>query len=295
MARRDFTYLSNWMRRGYAIVASDYAGLGTPGLPAYLNGRSEAHNIVDMVKAGRAYSLAHLPPGQRLSNRWVVIGQSQGGGAAIYTARYASAFGGRGLHYRGAVGTGVPAFIEQVVGGLGPSTGPFPPATTEYMSYILASLRWVYPQLGLNGILTPTGRKYLGLAQRMCGFPFEKVLSGVRLGAFFTRPLSSRPGLTRTLAAYMAMPESGFDKPFFMGHGLRDTDVPYGLAAAYVAKLRANCQPVTFKTYDTDHSGTVIASQKDSHPFVRALFKGTPLPPGDTRPRPCRAGVPAPS
>ena len=44
------------MREGYAVVASDYTGLGTPGLPAYLNGRSEAHNIVDVVKAGRAYA-----------------------------------------------------------------------------------------------------------------------------------------------------------------------------------------------------------------------------------------------
>ena len=56
LPRRDRPYLANWMREGYAVVASDYAGLGTPGLPAYLNGRSEAHNIVDIVKAARAYA-----------------------------------------------------------------------------------------------------------------------------------------------------------------------------------------------------------------------------------------------
>jgi len=39
-----------------------------------------------------------------------------------------------------------------------------------------------------------------------------------------------------------------------------------------VAKLKANHQPVTFKTYDSDHSGTLLLSQKDSHPFVRRLF-----------------------
>ena len=94
------------------MVASDSAGLGTDGLPAYLNGRSEAHNVVDMVKAGRAYAQARLGAGEQLSNRWVVIGQSQGGGAAIYTARYATEFGGDGLRYTGAVGTGVPAYIE---------------------------------------------------------------------------------------------------------------------------------------------------------------------------------------
>jgi hypothetical protein len=70
----------------------------------------------------------------------------------------------------------------------------------------------------------------------------------------------------------MAMPEKGFDKPFFIGHGFRDTDVPYTVTLPYVQKLMANGQPLTFKTYDTDHSGTVIQSQADSHPFVRMLF-----------------------
>ena len=120
LPERDRPYLANWMREGYAIVASDYAGLGTPGLPAYLNGRSEAHNVVDIVKAGRAYARTRLAAGSRLARKWVVIGQSQGGGAAIYTARYATDFGGRGLDYRGAVGTGVPAYIEIPVNALAP-------------------------------------------------------------------------------------------------------------------------------------------------------------------------------
>ena len=115
--KRDFTYLHNWMKEGYAVVASDYVGLGTPGLPAYLGGRSEAHNIVDIVKAGRAFAARRLPANEQLSRRWVVIGQSQGGGAAIYTARYATQFGGRGLDYLGAVGTGVPANVETILRG----------------------------------------------------------------------------------------------------------------------------------------------------------------------------------
>jgi hypothetical protein len=48
--------------------------------------------------------------------------------------------------------------------------------------------------------------------------------------------------------------------------------VPYTVTLPYVQKLMANGQPLTFKTYDTDHSGTVIQSQADSHPFVRMLF-----------------------
>ena len=269
--KRDFTYLHNWMKEGYAVVASDYVGLGTPGLPAYLGGRSEAHNIVDIVKAGRAFASRRLPVSERLSRRWVVIGQSQGGGAAIYTARYATQFGGRGLDYLGAVGTGVPANVETILAGVGPQSS-FSSGLTAYGAYILASLRSWYPALHVDSILTPTGRHYLAVAQRVCIDPLDTAMQGVVVGRWLTATLGSLPRWTQTINSYMKMPETGFDKPFFMAHGLRDQDVPYTLTGPYVAKLKANHQPVTFRTYDSDHSGTLLLSQKASHPFVRRLF-----------------------
>jgi hypothetical protein len=274
LPHRDRPYLANWMREGYAIVASDYVGLGTPGLPAYLNGRSEAHNIVDIVKAGRAYARKQLPASSRLARKWVVIGQSQGAGAAIYTARYATKFGGRGLDYRGAVGTGTPAYVEKVVNALGPGFPTLSAAFTGYLTYIYTSLRSVHPELGIDGILAPTGRKWLKRAETSCITPFEHAVEGVELGNFLTAQAASLPNFVRTVARYMAMPESGFDKPFFMGHGLQDMDVPYGLTSDYVKKLKANHQPLTFKTYNSDHSGTLLKSQKNTHPFVRKLFAG---------------------
>ncbi len=271
LPERDRPYLANWMRDGYAVVASDYAGLGTPGLMAYLHGRSEAHNIVDIVKAGRAHA-RRLSRRSRLARKWVAIGQSQGAGAAIYTARYATRFGGRGLDYRGAVGTGTPAYIEDVVSQLDPRFPALSPGLAAYMSYILAGMRWTYPDLGINDVLTSTGRRYIRLAESRCVFPFEEDLKGAKLGEFFTRAVTTLPRFGRTVEKYMGMPEKGFDKPFFMGHGLDDADVPYVLTRPYVEKLRANRQPLTFKSYDSDHSGTLLASQKDTHPFVRKLF-----------------------
>lgn len=269
---RDRPYLANWMREGYAIVASDYAGLGTRGLMAYLHGRSEAHNIVDNVKAGRAYA-RRLSPRSRLARKWVVVGQSQGAGAAIYTARYATRFGGRALDYRGAVGTGTPAYIENALSQLVPGFPALSPGLTAYVSYILAGMRWTHPDLGINGVLTRTGRKYLKRAETECVLPFEKDLEGVSVGSFVTRGLSTLPNFARTAKDYMAMPEKGFDKPFFMGHGLNDSDVPYALTKPYVEKLKANDEPLTFKRYEADHSGTLLESQKDTHPFVRKLLR----------------------
>jgi hypothetical protein len=272
LPKRDRPYLANWMREGYAIVASDYAGLGTPGLMAYLHGRSEAHNIVDIVKAGRAYA-RRLSPESRLARKWVVIGQSQGAGAAIYTARHATRFGGRALDYRGAVGTGTPAYIENVVTQLAPGFPPVSTGITAYMAYILAGMRWTYPDLGIDGVLTDEGRRYVRLAETRCVFSFEQDLEDAVLGNFFVRGLSTVPNFARATRRYLAMPERGFDKPFFMGHGIDDTDVPYALTKPYVQALKANRQPLTFKSYNSDHSGTLLRSQKDTHPFVRKLFR----------------------
>lgn len=272
---RDFTYLKAWMSQGYAVVATDYAGLGTPGLPAYLHGLSESHNIVDIVKAARTFA-NRGPAWRQLARKYVIIGQSQGGGAAIYAARYATQFGGRALDYRGAVGTGTPANIEKTMLILGPHVPPvsvLPAGITSYIGYILASLRKVHPELGINNILTAEGKKYVALAEQQCVMQYETTVTKTNLGDWFTAPTSSLPKFADTVSAYMAMPTSGYDKPFFMANGLIDTDVPMAVTAAYVAQLTLNHQPVTFHTYPTDHSGTMAASLPDSEPFVRRLFR----------------------
>ncbi|MGN6722972.1 MAG: alpha/beta hydrolase family protein [Marmoricola sp.] len=271
---RDFAYLHTWMSQGYAVVATDYAGLGTPGLPAYLNGLSEAHNIVDMVKAGRAFANAG-PAYRQLASKFVIIGQSQGGGAAIYSARYATAFAGPGLSYRGAVGTGTPANIEKTLLIIGPKVPPvkaLPAGITSYMGYIFASLRYVYPQLGIDNILTAEGRKYLALAEQQCVNDYETSVAATNLGDWFTKPVALLPNFATIVNKYMAMPTSGFDKPFFMANGLLDTDVPFAVVLPYILQLELNRQPLTFHTYPTDHNGTMNASLPDSIPFVKKLF-----------------------
>ena len=272
LKQRDWSYLRTWMRQGYAIVASDYVGLGTPGLMPYLDTRATAHNVVDMVKAGRSFT-AEKPPRLRLARRWVTIGQSQGGGGAVGTARYATRFGGNRLSYRGAVGTGTPAYIEDYVELLGPEVPPLTGDLTAYLTYIVASLRDVHPELGIDDILTPTGRKYVDLAETVCDEQFAAMMEGVAMGSFFTLPLATLPGFRETVVDYMGMPETGFDKPFFMGHGAADVDVPYAQTLRYATVLQANGEPVVFKTYPTDHSGTMAASLEDTIPFVRRALR----------------------
>jgi acetyl esterase/lipase len=67
------------VERGYAIAATDYPGLGTPGPHPYLVGNSEARAVIDSVRA------AQMLPDVGNSNRYAVWGHSQGGQAALFT------------------------------------------------------------------------------------------------------------------------------------------------------------------------------------------------------------------
>jgi hypothetical protein len=148
-AERDWAYLGTWLKEGYAVVTADYAGLGTPDDHPYLNGKVAAHNVVDAVKAATEHYSS-------MSNKWVVIGQSQGGVAAVETARYATEFGGPGLDFRGAVGTGVGAYLEDIVAALGPDfPTKFGAGTITYALYVLQGLDATYPELNIESFLTP--------------------------------------------------------------------------------------------------------------------------------------------
>jgi len=77
-----FPLLTRWLKAGYAVVRTDYEGLGTPGEHPYLVGRSEGRAVLDMVRAARA-----LDP--RIGKRTIVAGHSQGGHAALWAGSLA--------------------------------------------------------------------------------------------------------------------------------------------------------------------------------------------------------------
>jgi hypothetical protein len=74
--------LTRWLKAGYAVVRTDYEGLGTPGVHPYLIGSSEGRSTLDIVRAAR-----DLDP--RVSKDMIISGHSQGGHAALWAASLA--------------------------------------------------------------------------------------------------------------------------------------------------------------------------------------------------------------
>ncbi|WP_231286596.1 alpha/beta hydrolase [Corynebacterium timonense] len=276
---RDAEYLNRWLDHGYAVVATDYAGLGTPGAHSYLNGHVAAANVVDSIQAAHQASF-----GPSLSKRWAVIGQSQGGGVALHVAHRATALSSQlGLDYRGAVATGAPAYIEEIVIAAGPTFPPvpLPSGLTTYGLYILAAVEEAHPHLDIDSALTPEGRFMVDQATRSCYSEVAAASAGTSLSRAFSRPLSDVPGLAPAIRSFMSTPTAGYDRPVFVGHGLTDIDVPSPIGIAlnsqlwlnqFAANAGARNARVEVRWYPTDHSGTVNLSTTHSAPFLREIF-----------------------
>ena len=93
--RYAFPLLQRWIKAGFAVVRTDYDGLGTPGVHQYLVGTSEGRSVLDAVLAARAFN-------GKLSKRYMIAGHSQGGHAALFAAAAAPKYL-HGLKLRGTV------------------------------------------------------------------------------------------------------------------------------------------------------------------------------------------------
>ena len=118
------------------------------------------------------------------------------------------------------------------------------------------------------------GLQRLQQGRTTCYPILKKALAGDDVRTWFKAPLMSIPGLSPALHEYMATPYKGYDRPIFLGQGLRDVDVPAPSALSLYAQMKANNQPVTLFVYpEDDHSSAVLASMKDSTPFVARILR----------------------
>jgi pimeloyl-ACP methyl ester carboxylesterase len=92
----DVATVNALVAAGFAVVAPDYEGLDAAGVHPYYNRASHAQSILQAVKVAAEFPLLNI------SKRWVVVGHSQGGHAALSAAQFSSDLGA-GFELKGAV------------------------------------------------------------------------------------------------------------------------------------------------------------------------------------------------
>jgi len=269
-SERDAKYLNAWLQQGYAIVATDYQGLGTPGPHPYLQVRPEANSVLDSVRA----ALKAFP---NVANQVVVIGQSQGGGAAFATAGIAPDYAPE-VHIRGTVGTGVPYLTPALLRRpANPTPQDKPEPTVAYNLYIGIMMQQGDPSLTPQQLVTERALPVLEKARTTCvGALFREVAN-----AGLNRPNALTPQYVTAFAAVLSRLEYTtlhLQTPVFVGTGDQDHDVPPAGQLALVRNACAEGSVVEAHLYaGLDHGGTVNASLKDSVPFVRRVMAGEPV------------------
>ena len=145
-------FVSTMVARGFAVVMTDYQGLGTPGVHTYVNRVAEADAMLD---AGRA---AMRLPGTSLDPHGPValFGYSQGGGASAAAVESAPVYAPE-LNIVGAFAGAVPADLRSQI--------PFTDGSVlaGVIGYALNSVIASYPEhAGLvRATLSPAGIQLL--------------------------------------------------------------------------------------------------------------------------------------
>ncbi|WP_433192371.1 lipase family protein [Nocardia sp. CA-107356] len=249
---------------GFAVVISDYVGLGTPGTHPYLDGPSQARSVIDGVRAARAVAPA-------LDTRWAVFGQSQGGQTALFTAALGPADAPE-LALRGAVATGAPSNLEYGVTVVGPWVPRLPlRKTTTYFGLILAGLRATAPELDIDSYLTPIGEQVLRIVESECVDDADALVHDIAIGQMLRRPLAG-PALESAVRSMLRIPTEAQTVPLFLGQGLTDLEVPAPLSVKLIADLRSSGADLQVGVYPGDHLSAAAAALPDALAFLHRVL-----------------------
>lgn len=237
--------------RGWALVATDYVGLGTSGPHPYLIGQGEARSVLDAVRAAR--QLEELT----LSDRTVVWGHSQGGHAALWTGVLAPTY----APDAGVVAVAAMAPASDLVGLV--ESLPSVTGGSVFASYVAAAYAAVYPDVDFDSYIAPAARTLLReMATRCLSEPgvFASVLGALSISA--DRPYLSRSPTDGPFGQRLAenVPTGALPLPLLLAQGGRDPLVNPAMQSAYVASRRAEGWNVDYRTYPgRDHLSVVAA------------------------------------
>ncbi|MCM0640925.1 lipase family protein [Cellulomonas wangsupingiae] len=259
------------LAQGWALVATDYAGLGTAGPHAYLVGEPAAHDVLDAVRA------AHQLDDVALSDRHVVWGHSQGGGAALWT------------------GIVAPDYAPDVdllgVAALAPASNPtallahLPDVSVGalFAAYLAEGYAATYPDVRFADVVRPGARTVVREMAHRCLADRGVVVSALTALLLDQPVWAHADPFTGAFGDRLTqnVPSGPIDAPLLVAQGTADSIVVASSQDEYVAARCAAGYAVEHRAYDgLDHVALVEADS----PLVPDLLAWT---------RDRLAGVPA--
>ena len=225
---------------GWAIVATDYIGLGVDGAPhPWMIGEPGGRAVLDSIRAARQV------PALALRDRTVLWGHSQGGHAAIWAGQLAADYAPE-LELVGiaalAPGTNPLAIVsglDAVFGGL------------VFMSYTIDAYSSYYPNVTAAEYVRPRSRRLVRqLSKRPLGDPRTiaalVIATALKRRIWLARPESGalRDRLVENI------PSGSLQIPVLIAQGTRDEVVPISAQDHYVEDRRNEGHNIDYRRYE---------------------------------------------
>ena len=253
---------------GYAVVATDYEGLGTPGPHPYVIGESAANTVLDSVRAIK--NMTQL----QASNEWIVVGASQGGHAALHTGQRWQQYAPE-LDLLGVIAIAPPSQFKELFEFLtdSPARG--------YLLMMAAGVAGAYDGVEAADVLTDTGLELLGELENECVFDFFTRVNEYDLAEVLAvaDPFEVEPwgeALVENDTNRTHIPA-----PLLIVHGGADQVIPADTSEKLLEQLCgfADQGPASRKLYpDASHGGVFVPAASGMLAWANDRFAGEPAP-----------------
>ncbi|MFM9078040.1 MAG: alpha/beta hydrolase family protein [Solirubrobacterales bacterium] len=272
----DFDYgsgelIGDWLENGYAVVATDYEGLGTPDIHPYLIGASEGRGVLDIVPAARQLS-------SKLSKKTVLAGHSQGGQAILFAASLASTWG-KGTNYLGTVSYAPASNFEFQAQNIGALDGPGGPGISALAISIGRGMVAGNSSIKPADVFTEQAMSFYPDTETLCyrDLATKVVAAGLQPSRLLKVNWGSATPSGRLFQQELIKqnPAVKVTAPVLIAQGTADTTVFPLITDRLVPQIEAVNSPgeITYQKFTgADHGSILIQSKPEVYAFIDGLL-----------------------
>jgi dipeptidyl aminopeptidase/acylaminoacyl peptidase len=253
------------LARGWVVVASDYQGLGTPGLHPYIAGENAARNTIDIVRAARTFKSANA------SSDYVIWGHSQGGHTALFGWKIAADYAPE-LTLHGVVAGAPPSQLSLLYTFLKDSSN------RQYLFMAAGGLNAAYGDdaAPLDDVLTPKGIELLPELENGCldyvhdlalGYDYDEIGTG--------DPYTVPAWKTIIDGADAQNFTDANDVPLLIIHGGEDSTIPPASSAILLDHLCTLGSTERWLYPGQEHADVIGPSLDDMVGWIDTRFAGS--------------------
>jgi pimeloyl-ACP methyl ester carboxylesterase len=250
--------LQDWIDAGYAVVRTDFQGLGTPGPHPYLVGESEGRGVLDIVSAAR-----QLVPS--IGKKFLIAGHSQGGQSALFAAGLAKSWAPK-LKLRGTVSYAPASHIYEQAKILPSLTSPS--GLSALAATIFEGASTTSDDIKVKDLLTTEAQALYPQVDRTCLAQLSEPDSfgGVAPADLLQEPIDNSPDFADVLKEMN--PDLKIGPPILLAQGLADTTVFPSFTDLLNGQLVDRGDDVDYRTYPgVTHGQIVDAAEDDAMAF----------------------------